>query len=327
MTRLVRDYVRVTGDREFLREEISAASGQRKPVAEHVVDWARAWQGLRGAHGLADYGEMDNLLECVSTYTHEVASFNATNVWALRSAAELADLRGERRLADTLRGEADELAAAVRRLYVPGGYWLAGQPDGSTIPVRHCLDFANVAFAMASDLAPAERDEMVEFFVRELQTESWLRALSPYDPDAAFSVRPDHQWNGAYTAWPADAARALYELGRPDLVASWLPGLARTGNQGPFAQAHFTTEAAPDVKGGARKAPPQFPSLIDWACSSSGAYVDLVLQGVFGLQLPLDGEPTAAPRLDGIDPNARLTGLVIRGRSYEVSATGLRPED
>lgn len=326
MTRLVHDYVRFTGDTAFLDEPFPAAGSAPKPVAAHLVDWARAWQGLRGAHGLADYGEMDNLLECVSTYTHEVASFNATNVSALRAAAEIVESRGDAALATQLRQEAAELAAAVNELYVPGGYWLAGQPDGSLVPVRHCLDFSNVALAMSGDLAPRQRSEMVDFFVRELRTDSWLRALSPWDPDAAFSVRPDHQWNGAYTAWPADAAHALFRLGGGDIAASWLPGLARSANQGPFAQAHFTLEAAPGVNGGARKSPPQPPYLIDWACSSSGAWVGLVLEAIFGLEVPVAGAPTARPRLTGIDPDATLTGLVLRGRPYRVSAAGLQPE-
>lgn len=319
MTRLVRDYVRFTGDRAFLDEPLGAASGERKPVAAHVVDWARAWEGLRGPHGLADYGGIDNLLECVSTYTHEVASFNATNVWALRAAAELT---GD----EALHTEAAELARRVNAMYVPGGHWRAGQPDGSAHPVKHCLDFANVAFAMAADLSEQQRAEMVDFFVRELQTDSWMRALSPWDPDASFSLRPDHQWNGAYTAWPADAARALYDLGRGDLAAAWLPGLARSANQGPFAQAHFTTEAAPGVNGGARKAPPHDPYLIDWSCASSGAFVGLVLEKVFGVDVPVDGPPTARPALHDIDPSARLTGLTIRGRTYAVSAAGLHQE-
>jgi hypothetical protein len=326
MTRLVRDYVRFSGDAGLLDEQLAAASGATKPVAEHVVDWARAWQGLRGKHGLADYGEMDNLLECVSSYTHEVASFNATNVWALRAAAELVTGRGGAGSAEELRAEADELAARVLELYVEGGYWRAGQPDGVLQPVGHCLDFANVAMAMHADLTAQQRSEMVQFFVRELQTPTWMRALSPYDPDATFSLRPDHQWNGAYTAWPADAARALYDLGRGDLAAAWLDGLARSANQGPFGQAHFTTEAAPDVNGGARKAPPQAPYLIDWACSSSGAFVGLVLESVFGLRVPVDGEPTATPALSDIDPGARLSGLVIKGRRYSVTAVGLQPE-
>jgi hypothetical protein len=193
--------------------------------------------------------------------------------------------------------------------------------------VKHCLDFSNVAFAMSADLGEQQRAEMLGFFERELQTDKWLRALSPWDPDAAYSVRPDHQWNGAYTAWPADAARALVLLGRGDLAAGWLDGLARSANQGPFALAHLTTDAAPDENGGARKAPPQPPYLIDWACSSSGAWVGFVLESVFGLTVPLSGEPSAQPALEGIDPDASLSALVVRGRRYRVSADGIHPEE
>ena len=123
---------------------------------------------------------------------------------------------------------------------------------------------------------------MVAFFQRELQTPEWLRALSPWDPDASYSVRPDHQWNGAYTAWPADSARALIALGEPQVALDWLPGLARTANQGPPGQAHFVEEAQPLLNGGARKAPPQLPYINDWACSSAGAYVALVIESLFG---------------------------------------------
>jgi hypothetical protein len=67
--------------------------------------------------------------------------------------------------------------------------------------------------------------------------------------------------------------------------------------------------------------------LIDWACASSGAWVGFVLESVFGLDVPLVGEPMARPALDGIDQEATLTGLVIRGRRYRVSADGLHPEE
>ena len=80
MTRLVRDYVRFTGDVGFLDER----ADDGRTVLDHLRFWARAWQGLRRSSPLADYGEIENLLECVSSYTHEVASFNAANVWNLR---------------------------------------------------------------------------------------------------------------------------------------------------------------------------------------------------------------------------------------------------
>ncbi|MEU4196419.1 hypothetical protein AB0E69_31245 [Kribbella sp. NPDC026611] len=318
MTRLVRDYVRFTGDDGFL----DVAVGE-KAVGDHLHDWATAWRGLRGEHALADYGGIDNLLECVSSYVHEVASFNAANVWCMRVAAEVAERSGDTDRAELLRKEATIQAGHVNELYVEGrGFWHARQPDGSLVPVRHCYDFNLIGTTMAGDLSESQRSEMVSFFQRELQTPTWMRALSPYDADAAFSVRPDHQWNGAYPAWPADAGRALFQLGRGDVLLDWLPGLARSANQGPCGQAHFVEEAQPAMAGGARKVPPQFPYLIDWSCSSSGSWVSLVLEGIFGIEVALDGTVTANPQVAALDPTARLTGLRVGARTYDVTADG-----
>lgn len=323
MTRLVRDYVRFTGDQDFLATSAYRDS-LRKPVSEHLHHWATAWRGLRKDHALADYGGIDNLLECVSSYVHEVASFNAANVWCLRVAADVADQAGDSDRATLLRKEADEQAYHVNELYIEGaGFWHARQPDGTLVPVRHCYDFNIIGTTMAADLSPQQRTEMVEFFQRELQTPTWMRALSPYDADAAFSLRPDHQWNGAYPAWPADAARALFALGRADIALDWLPGLAKSANQGPCGQAHFVEEAAPPMAGGARKSPPQYPYLIDWSCSSSGAWLSLVLEGIFGLEITLDGTVTADPQVAALDPNARLRGLRVGPHTYDITATGL----
>jgi hypothetical protein len=325
MTRLVRDYVRFSGDRSWLASELSTPAGKSRAIGEHVREWARHWQTLRGPGGLGDYGGVDNLLECVSTYTHEVASLNATNVWCMRVAAELAAHAGDDPDARRLRSEADELVRQVLALYVPGaGYWNACQPDGRLVPVRHCYDFQTTGFALADDLAPEQRRELVEFFVRELQSETWMRALSASDADAASSVRPDHQWNGAYTAWPAEAAQALFRLGADDVALGWLPGLARSTREGPFAQGHLVDGLTPS-RAGAPKGAPQLPYLMDWACSSSGAFVGLVIEGVFGVDVTLDGGLSAAPRIAALDPDARLRGLVVGGRSYDVTAQGIAP--
>ncbi len=324
MTRLVRDYIAYTGDIDFLDEELTTPDGATRPLREHVRSWARAWHRIRSSSGLADYGEIDNLLECVSTYVHEVASLNAANVWCMRTAARIAELDGDAEEAAQLRTEADELAELVKELYIPGaGFFHARQPDGTLLPTRHCYDFATVGTTIADDLDEQVRAEMVDFFTTELQTPSWMRALSPLDADAGYSLRADHQWNGAYPAWPADAARSVIELGRPDVVAHWLPGLARTANQGPPGQAHFVEEAAEPVNGGARKTPPQFPYLIDWSCSSAGSWVELVVSGLFGLHVDPSGEVSATPRLADVDPDAVLRGLRVGGVSYDVDASGV----
>ncbi|MGP6169581.1 hypothetical protein ACTU6V_00050 [Microbacterium sp. A204] len=318
MIRLVHDYVRITGDVGFLSERVGDTT-----VADSVQEWATAWKALRRGTDLADYGEIDNLLECVSSYTHEVASLNAANVWSMRTAADLAELQGDDSAAAELRDSASELLPSVVARYLPGeGIFSAGQPDGTQLAVRHCYDFSVVGTTIADDLAPEVRAEMVEFFQRELQTDNWMRALSPWDPDASYSPRPDHQWNGAYPAWPADAGRALATLGAPSVLLDWLPGLARTANQGPMGQAHFVEEAVPGINGGARKAPPQLPYIIDWACSSSGAWIELVIEALFGVSVATDGTVTAAGCVAGIDPSATLRGLRVGGESYDVHADG-----
>ena len=124
MTRLVRDYVRFTGDTGFLDEP--QADG--RPVIDHLRYWASAWQELRRSSPLADYGEIENLLECVSSYTHEVASFNAANVWNLRVTADVLDARGDAEEAARLRAMADELVAEVLDLYLPGRWLLRRAP-------------------------------------------------------------------------------------------------------------------------------------------------------------------------------------------------------
>ena len=326
MTRMVREYVRWTGDRDFLDTKLASGEAESRSVIDHLKGWATAWEGLRTGHALADYGpDVNNLLECVSTYKHEVAAFNAANVWCLRVAADALDLHGRDDEAADLRFRAHRLVDAVQELYVQGGgYWSARYPDGRLVPVRHCYDFNVVGSALAEDLPAGQRAEMVAFFEQELQTPTWMRALSASDPDAAFSVRPDHQWNGAYPAWPADAASALIRLGRPDVVNAWLPGLARSTNQGPCGQAHFVAEAADPINGGAAKAPPIEPYINDWACSSSGAWVSLVVEGIFGVRAGLDGTVEATPHLDGLDEHARLTGLVIGGQAYDIDRDGAR---
>nr|WP_026875090.1 hypothetical protein [Jiangella gansuensis] len=324
MTRLVRDYVRWNGAPDFLDVKLAAHDGPARPVADHVADWATAWEQLRTSHPLADYGEIDNLMECVSSYIHEVASLNAANVWCMRAAAEIASVRGDDGTAADLRARADALVPHVRELYVEGqGFWHARQPDGRMVPVRHCYDFTTVGMTIAADLPERQRAEMAEFFVRELRTPAWMRALSPYDDDASFSLRPDHQWNGAYPAWPADAARSLIELGHADVAAAWLPGLARTANQGPPGQAHFVEEAGTPVNGGAVKSPPQFPYLIDWACSSAGAWSALVVEGFFGVRPAVDGTVSVESRLAAVDPDARLLGLRIGDRLVDVDSSGV----
>ena len=58
-------------------------------VVDYLDSYATNYKQFQTASGLADYGGLNNLLECVNTYLHEVASLNAANVFNLRIVAEI----------------------------------------------------------------------------------------------------------------------------------------------------------------------------------------------------------------------------------------------
>jgi hypothetical protein len=319
MTTLARDYLRWSGDGKWVDEKVGG-----RPVLEYLLDYANNWKQFRQPGGLADYGGLLNLLECVSTYIHQVASLNAANVFMMRFAAELLSARGDARAA-AFRGEAEELLAALRPLYKKGeGSWQSRFPDGSMVDIRHCYDFFTVMNTIGDDLTPEERSEMIGFFKREFYSPTWMHALSPGDDDAMFSVRPDHQWNGAYPAWPPQSLLALYRAGEADLAFRWMQGLALSANQGPFGQAHFVDPIiAPDA-GGARKAPIDFPYITDWTVSSGGSWVSAIIEGLFGVRATLEKGISAAPQFGPFDPGARLLNLQHQGALYNVSRNGIQ---
>ncbi len=318
--RCAENYLRVTGDFAWLQKPI----GEKKCL-EHLTAHALYWKTLdKQGRGLADYGQMDNLLEVISTYVHEVAGMNAGNVSSMRFVAALLDRAGDSMRAGQLRSEARDLANRINQLlYVPGkGYWKARQPDGSFNEVRHCYDLLAVLDNMFEDLSDRQKKEMSHFFWSELHGAAWMQSLSSSDVDATWNIRPDHSSIGAYPAWPPMTAKGLYKIDPSKNVTSWVKQLARAGNQGPFGQAHFIETIFPREKGGAYKSPDDAPYLNDWSCLSGGSFVDLVINSIFGADLTLYDGIKLTSRVTDFDAGAKLTNLNYQGQNHTVSREG-----
>lgn len=104
-------YIKTTGDTEFLNEIIRG-----RPVIEQLEQMSLWWKRLVKPYSpLADYGGRSNLLECVPTYTHVVASLNAANVWMMRQTAEL-----RHRSRQTVQAEALSQQPKCIIVHVPG---------------------------------------------------------------------------------------------------------------------------------------------------------------------------------------------------------------
>lgn len=323
MSRMAKEYLRWTGDHAWLDKTVGG-----KTVFDYLINYAEHWRALDvNKHGLADYGGVTNLLEAVSSYVHEVAGLNAANVHNLRFAAELVEYKGNKAKAVDYLQEAEQLGRRVMELYVPGrGIWKCRLPDGSYNEVHHCYDFGTTLMNIGDLMSSTQKKEIVAFFQRELQTPNWMRALSTRDLDVTFSIRPDHQWTGAYCSWPALALSGLYAAGEADIAYDWIKGLAKTSMQGPFAQAHFTEVFyTPESNGGASKSTSDQPYINDWACVSGCNYLEPIVDSLFGVNAGLFGNITARPQFGRFDPNAKLKNINYQGRTYTATKTGIQP--
>ena len=276
--RLTWSYLCVTQDMGFLRERIADQT-----VLERLRVLATNWRKLLRAptDTLADYGEANNLLECVPTYIHKVPSFNAADVWMMREFAGILQAVGEPDEARRLRAEAGAMAKVVMSLYVPGtGVWASLHRDGSRVEMRHCYDFATVGRFMAGDLPANVRGEMVGFVKRELLAQRWMRAQSMLDVAAASSDRPDHGSMGAYDAWPAVTVDAMCALGYWEDAIPFLRRTQAAIYEGVYAQAR-------EFYGPTRT---QYDAPVRIAqregcmreCSGGGAFAETVIGTLFG---------------------------------------------
>jgi len=292
---LLNDYLDVTGDTAFLSEKIGGAT-----VLQHMDSIATHWRSLvKPGHTLADYGGTSNLLECVPTYTHEVASLNAANVWMMRRVAAIQEEMGNRKRAEGLRAMADKLLTAVLKLYVQGkGYWDCVQPDGKRVSVREVFDFTTTALTITENLSPAMREQMLHFVDAQLLTAHWMRALSWLDPAAPFSVRPDHGPIGAYCAWPAETMAAMCKFGKFGEALGFLHRCTGTTYEGPFSQSRQLIGKGYDAPvritelgtGGAHSQ--------TYNASNGGGFAETIIRDFFGFEpnflthvLVLDKQP------------------------------------
>lgn len=307
---LILTYVKLTGDRAFLNERVGG-----RPIMDQLEQMALWWKRLvKPGSPMADYGGRWNLLECVPTYTHIVASLNAANVWMMRQVAALRDEAGEHARADVLRKQASQLARQVLTLYMKGaGYWCTLQPDGRKIPVRHCIDFFTLIMCMKGDLITPQLAEMVRFASEELITRHWMRALSLDDFAAPESNRPDHGPMGAYTAWPAFTIEALGYLGRWDMAAEFLRHIAVTTELGPFGQSDelLTAEVNTPVRKAGRGGQMYY-------CSCAGSFAAMIIRTFFGISsVDINGLNLSEPHVDR-KFEGELIGVPAAGRLFNI---------
>jgi hypothetical protein len=310
------DYLRITGDLAFLDEKLENG----KTVLQRMDEMATDWKTLVLPDSpLANYGENGNLLECAPAYIHRVASCNAQDVWMMRQAAALQELKGNAVRAKELRDDAENLLPAVLSLYKPGdGVWYGMHRDGQRVELRHCVDYIYVGNALANDLAPDMRREMTGFVKRELLMRDWMRAMSLKDAAAAVFDRPDHGPMGAYDGWPALTVGTMWRLGFLNDAFDFYCRTAEVTKEGPFAQAR-------EFYGPHRE---QYDAPVRIAerdgcmkeCISGVAFSDVVINTFFGFAPSLDGKKLLADPQTPRPFTGKLIHISARGEKFTIIA-------
>ncbi len=311
------DYLRVTGDLGFLDERLENG----KTVLEKMDDMATDWKTLVLPDSpLASYGENRNLLECAPAYIHRVASCNAQDVWMMRQAAALQELKGNAARAGELRADAEKLLPAVLSLYKPGdGVWFGLHNDGRRVELRHCVDYIYVGNALANDLTPDMRHEMTDFVKRELLMRDWMRAMSLKDAAAAVSDRPDHGPMGAYDGWPALTVGTMWRLGFPGDAFDFYCRTAGVTREGPFAQAREFYGPQRDQYDAPVRIAEREGCMKE--CISGVAFADVVVSTFFGFVPSVDGKNTLADPQTPRPFTGKLLHVSSRGERFTISAS------
>jgi hypothetical protein len=309
------EYLRVTGDSAFLDEKFEDG----KTVLTHLDALATDWETLpKGPHGLVNYGENGNLLECAPAYVHCVPSANAQDVWMMRQAAQWHVVHGDATRARELQDKAAAFLPAVLGLYKAGtGVWNAYHMDGKLVELRHCVDFIYVGNALQQDLTARQKSEMTTFVKRELFMHDWMRAMSQQDAAAAHSDRPDHGPMGAYDGWIPLTVGTMWRLGDPADAYEFYRRTSVVTSEGPFAQAREFYGPTRDLYTAPVRVAERQGCMKE--CISGAAFADVVINTFFGFSPSADGKSLIADpethrpfsgTLDGVRYGGRLLRLV-----------------
>ena len=323
---LIRSYITVSGDYDFLDQEIEGMS-----ILDHLDKYARNWEkisvyGQKGCeddiYKLADFGDDEwNLLECVPTYKHIVPSFNIGYAWMMRETAEFYKKTGNQAKADSLSREADIMISRILDLYAGNGVWYSLYPDNKKIEIRHCLDFAFFGKYIPDDIPEDIKEEMLDFLYSELMTNNWMRAQSLNDIAAENSDRCDHGPLGAFDGWPADIMDALTMMGYPEKALDFYRAIEPVTNEGIWSQSHELWGKDKET----RKARIRIAER-DWNNreSSSGiAMSQVMLKNFFGFYPDIDGNPLNPSKNWKFD--GKMHHVLYKGEYYSIMYSGGKP--
>jgi hypothetical protein len=261
---------------------------------------------------LADVGNRDAYLECVTDYAHGTAALTAIQIRALKDSAVLTG--------ESYDDEIGQLLKDVLALYQPGmGYFSCRFPDGRMFDAPNLYDVGVVLSNIGDELPVSMIAEIAEFVRDNLITKTWSHNLWPLSLDVVSGLRCDHQWAGCFAAWPAQFVLGLAKSGyNAPWVEEWLQGMSQITAQGPFGQAYWAEDIYTPESGGAAKCFDELSQGNHWVIQSGVHFFDMVVEGLLGVQADLDGKVSLAGGLTAYQDESSLYNIRTHGNLVHV---------
>ena len=295
-------YLRQTGDVAFLDEQVAGKS---------VMEWMKSWGDLLHAKyrspftGLMDMGRKNEELIEMRTdgYSGVVPVVNGLAVDLYRWLDGWCTLRNDGD-ASKFRGYANDLNDRMHaKLWNRSTRWFDNiYPDGRREPL-----YSNHLFDLLGTNAITDEERMG--IISHLNDQEFLGPYSVYSISRQDKVRwdlIDSDWGGggSFTGVPLRLARNLYGMGQGPLAWTILSRFSRYADYFPYLGQNLrANEPLQDES--------SMPIQI-----SSGAGVEAVMFGLFGIKPNIDGTMSVNPHYSLELGRSSLQGYLFRGHSY-----------
>lgn len=295
-------YLAVTGDLEFMKEEIEGKSGLTR-----LYEACLGLEDLSNPPMLLDYGGNHNLLELRKTanYTHVTPSPNGERILTYRYLTEIYQALGQKTPHDLIRRGEELKTLYVQKLWNEEKQWLNTLDEKGNPRISYSIQIFDV---LRTGMLSKQQEKGVlshlneKEFLSQWGVHSLAKTDLGYDPS-------DVDWGGpgAYTGDPTELVVDLCQAGYAEQGVDVLNRILWWGELPYLPQAMRANTKGYREDGRAN-------------IIAGGSTIHVVINGLFGVAPELDKmtiKPISHLMMDGLS----LKGLQIHGRSFDVSVT------
>lgn len=302
-------YVLLTGDTAFLDEEVDG-----KTIRDHMVIHALFGDDIDKPIDLIDYGASGSHLELrrAYTYNHISPDLNARRYANYLRAADLCDLAGKP--APVLRDRAAQLKPLVKeRLWDPKSRWFFFEDPSGNRDFRYTVQMFKPIGSGALD-EECEAGLLSHLNENEFLSAYGLHSISKRDP-AFDQLDYDNGGGGTCVCFPPQIIERLYQADQPKLAGEIMQRLLWWGDVMPY----WGDSVASNCVDYRRDTPLQ--------CTLDGSTAaQCIIFGTFGVQAVPNGDIVFRPHELPFASKMSLTGLRVRGHSFDVRVDGKQYE-